>query len=435
MSRTIFAVLITVLLMGHGGISGATKIMLKNGEAFPSGEILAIQGETVVVKTKFGNLQAKLSDISTILFDEQGDPSKPGVQFANGDRLTGVTVESYRNNTLTLKTRYGVYVASKAGAVTSINLENNDDPVSYDEPWSGMVHLILNRYERLVGQVLAVDAGLLIFKTRYGQLQIKEMEIEQFFFPGGFFKSMSAKEAPGILFQNGDRVSGMLVNLKGDRALIETPYGQFVIDKPVALLRVTVGLNSLATEELAKILKWPERMAVSKSLKETAVALFEKAAQGPKGDRDTYERALIEEYNMLVQKARSIMKTDPFIQALKELQWRGNRDAAAAMVAELAKGLGVYLTDFVTSEAFKTSAASLAKRAAQGPKGDRDTYERALIEEYNMLVQEVKTVYKEQPFTQALKELQWRGNRDAAAGAVARLAKELENAMAGFYTE
>ena len=66
--------------------SFAAKILLtgKNGE-FPPGDVVGIEEQTIVVKTPYGNLVANFTDIDTILFDETADPTKPGIQFKNGD--------------------------------------------------------------------------------------------------------------------------------------------------------------------------------------------------------------------------------------------------------------------------------------------------------------------------------------------------------------
>ena len=74
----------------------------------------------------------------------------------------------------------------------------------------------------------------------------------------------------------------------------------------------------------------------------------------------------IAEYNRLVNEAKSAFENDPHVRSLKTLGYSGDAPQAADAAATAAKGLEVYMTSFMSHEAFTASASSLAKRSAPG---------------------------------------------------------------------
>ena len=99
---------------------------------------------------------------------------------------------------------------------------------------------------------------------------------------------------------------------------------------------------------------------------------------------------------------------------------------ASEEVFTAAKGVEVYLTYFVPSQAFKASAAILATRAENGTKFWPEA--RAWVAEYNRLRQEAKLVFPDCSRIDALPELKFSGNVKQA-GDIARAAKDFELVM------
>ena len=168
----------------------------------------------------------------------------------------------------------------------------------------------------------------------------------------------------------------------------------------------------------------------NEAFRNSAAALAKRAEKGPQ----TYSNDAgiwIAEYNRLIQEARSIFTKDPHIQALqplKPMDRKITRKQDAGMVATAARGLEVYLTSFVSNEAFRNSAAALAKRAEKGPRAHSNDA-GIWIAEYNRLVQEARSIFTKDPHIQVLKTLAYAGDSYQAAEAVSTAAKRLGGVM------
>jgi hypothetical protein len=163
-------------------------------------------------------------------------------------------------------------------------------------------------------------------------------------------------------------------------------------------------------------------------------ALATEAENGAKRWRDASivndfpkAKAWVHEYNQLRQSAQLTFKNDndPYIEALQELKYSKVAKQASEEVFAAAKGIEAYLTYFIPSRAFKTSATILATRAANGTKFWPEA--RAWVAEYNRLRQEAKLVFPNCFRIDALPELKFSGIE--TQGEVARAAKNLEFVM------
>ena len=178
------------------------------------------------------------------------------------------------------------------------------------------------------------------------------------------------------------------------------------------------------------------------AFKASASSLAKRAARGasdsdPLGTDARKAKGWIGEYNRLVGEVKAVFGKDRHVQGLKTLSYRGSNSQAAGAVATAAGGLEAYMTSFVSHDAFKASASSLAKRAARGasdsdPLGTDARKVKGWIGEYNRLVGEVKTVFGKDRHVQGLKTLSYRGSNSQAAGAVATAAGGLEAYMTSF---
>jgi hypothetical protein len=139
-------------------------------------------------------------------------------------------------------------------------------------------------------------------------------------------------------------------------------------------------------------------------------------------------RDFIDGYNKWLQSAQSALKDKdyPYIAALQKLTFSNSPKQASEEVFTAAKGVEVYLTYFVPSQAFKVSAAILATRAENGTKYWPET--RAWVTEYNRLRQEAKLVFPNCSRIDALPELKFSGS-EKQAGQIAMAAKDFELLM------
>ena len=164
----------------------------------------------------------------------------------------------------------------------------------------------------------------------------------------------------------------------------------------------------------------------------SASALAKRASEGAKSE--AVAKGWLAEYNRLIGEVQSVFTKDPHVQALSGLQWGESRSQAAGAVATAALGLEVYLTSFVSNEAFNASASALAKRAMEKSNNTPNYYAwdaiaKGFIAEYNRMVQEAKAALAKDPHIQALKELTYMGDEWQAAGAVATAAGKLRRVM------
>ena len=200
--------------------------------------------------------------------------------------------------------------------------------------------------------------------------------------------------------------------------------------------------NRRRTEERIAVIELrsplEEQLKHVNGLRVAAAALAKRSSQGARdnigGEREK-AKGWIGEYNRLVAEAKSVFAKDPHIQGLKTLSYGGSNPQAAGAVTTAAKGLETYLTSFVSSDAFETAAAALAKRSSQGARdnigGEREKA-KGWIGEYNRLVAEAKSVFAKDPHIQGLKTLSYGGSNPQAAGAVTTAAKGLETYLTSF---
>lgn len=139
----------------------------------------------------------------------------------------------------------------------------------------------------------------------------------------------------------------------------------------------------------------------------------------------------IETNRMLLGATMTISKDH----VVKEMLERGRQESVTVQpmpgtpsVTVPAPGPGGRMRE-VLAKPLRETAGSLAKRSSGGGEG-RPEYAKALVTQYNLLIQKTKAVFKEDPFTQALLEFKYPNDTDAAAGAVSTLAGELEQFFA-----
>jgi hypothetical protein len=179
----------------------------------------------------------------------------------------------------------------------------------------------------------------------------------------------------------------------------------------------------IQTDDKTKIL-------ANKVFKVPAASLVERGAKGVRDHRTAQN--LIIEYNLMVKDVKKTLMSDLFVQALEELKYLSDSDTGAKSVSIMAKGIEVYVTSFIATDALKESAALLSKVASQGVSWHHAG--RTLIEDYNILIREAKSVLKNDTFIQVLGELEYPGDYDVAAHTVARMAKKLELILAAYQT-
>lgn len=173
MKNIILAIFFCVVFVDIGS---SAKILLRDGEQFPPGEILEIKDRTVFVKTSFGNLQSSFDKISSILIDENADPTRPKIRFKNGNKITGY-VESLKDGIITIKMKYGVYIVKDIFSIESINIIDTIDKLDYDDnALNGMFNL--NQHESIYGKLQLMEQGIIVINTDYGQINVGLSSIE-----------------------------------------------------------------------------------------------------------------------------------------------------------------------------------------------------------------------------------------------------------------
>ena len=174
-----------------------------------------------------------------------------------------------------------------------------------------------------------------------------------------------------------------------------------------------------------------EKRAKFKPFKESAASLFRQAADGVRGRTDK-AASLVDSYSKLVRRIRSGGENtnDAFIRALNEFDCRlGDANQAAWAIADLAKGLEVYLETFKENQAFQVSMNRLAERAAKGVRNSLDPA-RMLACEYNFLLSEIQDVFREEPGIRAREKVKMSYEAEQAVLAIADQARELADVLA-----
>ena len=229
----------------------AAKILLEDGNQFPPGEIIGIQGKTVLVKTEFGNLTADFSKIDTILFDETADPLKPGIQFTNGDIITG-ELETLKDHVLTIKMKYGLYIVQDINATRSVNFVNNSDLLEYTGNTELNALFYLNQYECVYGQLLAIEDNIVVVNSIYGTLKIEITDIERMQFTED--EKISNVKFPIVLMKNNDKIEGKPISFKDEKFHIQTNFGEAILTNPMALAIITLGENEKRAKSISNTL-------------------------------------------------------------------------------------------------------------------------------------------------------------------------------------
>ena len=235
------------------------------------------------------------------------------------------------------------------------------------------------------------------------------------------------------------------VSLSLDVHSLDIDIGEFWIEDPQSATRTKKRIAVLEIrrpspnrpDEAGTHAPSEEQLKRAGGLKVSVAALAKQSAKG--GRYESTVKGWIGDYNRLVSEAKSVFTKDPHIQALKTLAYGGYSNQAAGAVTIAAKGLETYLTSFVSSDAFKVSAAALAKLSQQSTEwrdfiysGARESIAKGWIGDYNRLVSEAKSVFAKDPHIQALKTLAFGGDRNQAAGAVTIAAKGLETYLTSF---
>lgn len=236
--------MISIIVAIYCQTSFAAKILLKDNNQFPSGDIIGIQDRVVVVKTEFGNLTAEFDKIDTILFDEKASPTKPGIQFKNGDIITG-ELDSLKENVLTIKMPYGIYVIQDRNEIASVNFAKSKDQFDYDQESSLKGLFSLNKDEHIYGNLLAIEDGLIVVNSRYGTLNIRLDEIEKVEFADK--PKMSNPKSQMIILRNNDRIQGTPISFKNGEFHIQTGSGEMIITKANVLASIIFGENTRIT--------------------------------------------------------------------------------------------------------------------------------------------------------------------------------------------
>lgn len=233
-------VVLSLFIMCLCPTSFAAKILLKGGEQFPPGEIIGIQEKTIIIKSEFGNLTADFSKIDTILFDETANPNAPGIQFKNGDFITG-EIDSLKDGVLTIKTKYGICLVHDLELLKSTNFLKNVDQYDYNQEIDSRSLFHLNKYERIYGTLLAIEDNLLVVESEYGTLKIGTNEIEQIQFANS--DSLNDLETPKIVLRNQNSLRGAPISFKEGKMHIRAEFGEMVITDSSALSIIVFGEN------------------------------------------------------------------------------------------------------------------------------------------------------------------------------------------------
>ena len=291
------------------------------------------------------------------------------------------------------------------------------------------------------GAVTTASSGLAVYLTSFvsnDALKSSASALAERSARGASDRMDPFKEAPA-------KVKGWIAEYN---RLVDEAKSVFAKDPHVQALKTLIygGSNSQAagavTTASSGLAVYLTSFVSNDALKSSASALAERSARGarhrindPFNEDQGKVKGWIAEYNRLVDEAKSVFAKDPHVQALKTLIYGGSNSQAAGAVTTASSGLAVYLTSFVSNDAFKSSASALAERSARGASDRMDPFKEApakvkgWIAEYNRLVDEAKSVFAKDPHVQALKTLTYGGSNSQAAGAVKASAERLRRVM------
>ena len=182
-----------------------------------------------------------LDSVRQIRFDNLPCPSnEPGVQFANGDWLTEVTIEQLDSTgNASFRTPYGIYRLNPGfeTIIKSINLESNQGGDRKEELSEDVMPLfILTTGERLSGIVNHVDERdeertftIMPDQDSISRYYVPKNKIAKVIFSSGFLRPAATRQATresSVILRNGSTLSGELSIRRGIWE-INTPYGTF----------------------------------------------------------------------------------------------------------------------------------------------------------------------------------------------------------------
>jgi TolB-like protein len=168
------------------------------------------------------------------------------------------------------------------------------------------------------------------------------------------------------------------------------------------------------------------KVLAKKMFKDQAASLAEKSKR--RGSNRTKD--YIKEYNLMVKDIKDILKSDLFIQNLKELTFN-DYYVSACSVEIMARIIEDYLTSFVPLYAFKNSISTLDALTERRYNNDGT---RTLIGVYNILLRSIKFELQNDQSIQEMKELKFTENVDITAGRLSRMTKQLALLLAEYKT-
>ena len=321
--------------------------------------------------------------------------------------------------------------------------EKQQIPKSVKTLWHAKIHAQTNEQSHIDQAVQVVRELCLAGKEYNISVDIKGHIVIKSLQPGiegtAVFNASEAKGAPAIHEQK------LRIIADGEVRACTREHISRILDAALGQKAPSTQkhLEPITSEKIKSIAAQNQQSIDStdpEGLRITAAALAKGGEEGLKwtsrSGRDiTAGESLTNEYNQLVRRATSLLKTDPYIQALQEISKNQYPDVAARTVKRLAEELVQYLTSFESSKALAQTAAALAKGGEEGLKwtsrSGRDiTAGNTLVREYNYLVQRAKVLYGTNRSIQGFEEIPEGQYPDIAAKAVERSAPALERALA-----
>ena len=187
----------------------------------------------------------------------------------------------------------------------------------------------------------------------------------------------------------------------------------------------THSASSSSAAPTARHYQSPELKNYIKGIKLSAANLNKRSEKG--AQYKEIARGYISEYNRLVDEIKPVLKDEVYIQALQHLKPYGNTNQESWSVATASKGLETYLSSFSAKDAFRASAQSLFNYASKGAQYAEIA--KGYIGEYNKIIEELKIVFKTNILVNSLQKLEYTGNVDHTASAVANAAQQIQVAM------
>jgi len=166
--------------------------------------------------------------------------------------------------------------------------------------------------------------------------------------------------------------------------------------------------------------------SVTEALKGAAHSLSEQARLA-QNDWSLAE-GVLNEYNLLVERAKAALGMDPFIQATERVERQGSPRSTALLAGVLAQEFETYLTTLVAAKALRRTVVNIVE-VADDAAGDWWLAESALLL-YNAAARKSRKMFRDDPVMRTLREVPREGSASATAGKAARLARQLEALLA-----